>query len=427
MKNKFIKSTLALSAFLLMFSCSEDDATGKSTQTPTAPSLTVGIDFNENQSLVETDRTYDFTVNLSEAQIVDVLVNVAQTSGTATNGEDFSIPSTILIPAGATSAAGTIELFEDDLAEETETAQISLSLGNEANLSSVSGQVINFEILNVEEDDLIIDLSWTNKTTITDNLGNAIDGEDLADLALLVTAPVIPFDNSDVFEEIDLEYGFEQWIFSASTYPDATIHLAARFFDVADYGDAYTDLDLTLTFNQKGVVNSETITIPSALNTAYAYCQEAILASVTKAGTDFTYTAAGVNNLTPIADGTYVGSYTVSTTVAGNFGAQFDQVVELIDLGGGVRGFTADWNGFGSDADYTIQFDPNCGRSTFTDSGNDTGLACPGDPNIIMGPSTNGSTTNPTDDTTLVVTYTENVLVGCGVAPAEATITFVKN
>lgn len=424
MKNKFIKSTLALSAFLLMFSCSEDDASKQSTQTPTSTALTVTIGFNENQSLVEADRDFDFTVNLSNPQIVDVIVNIDQTSGTATNGEDFEVPSTILIPAGQTSAPGTIKIFEDDLFEETETAEISIAMSNEAN-ASVTPQIVTFEILNVTEDDLVVDLSWTSQTLITDNLGNEIDAEDLADLKLLVTAPVIPFAASDVFVTVDLEFGFEQWIFS-STNPDGPIHLAADFWDIADYGDAYTDLDLTLTFNQKGKINDEIVTIASALNTAYASCQQVVLASVNKAGTDYSIEAAGVNNAIAVADGTYVGSYTVSTTVAGAFGLQFDQIVELTDLGGGIRQFNGDWNGFGLDRDYTIQFDPICGASTFTDTGNDTGLGC-GAPNIVHGSSPNGSLVNAADDTTLVVTYTENVTEGCGGPPTEVTITFVKN
>jgi hypothetical protein len=318
MKNKFIKSTLALSTLLLMFSCSEDDANGKSTQTPSAPSLTVAVDFNENQSLIETNSIFDFTVNLTDAQVVDVIVNVSQTSGTATNGEDFAIPSTILIPAGATSAAGTIELFEDDLAEDTETAEITIALGNESNVNSTP-QTVNFEILNVTEDDLLIDFTWLNKTNITDNLGESLDPRELADLKLLIVTPDIPF-TTEIATIDDGNFvdgnNYEEFLFEASL-PDGEYNLAADFSEIVDFNGVYTDLDLSLNFNQKGIINDQMITYGAGLNTGVVgnLCLTPIIAKIIKVGNSFTVEPVlQINNslsetyLQDIGDGTWSGS-----------------------------------------------------------------------------------------------------------------------
>lgn len=419
MKNKFLKSTIALSAFLLMFSCKDDDNTGQSTLTPTSPLISVTLDFSDNQNFIETESTFDFTVNLSEPQVVNVQVNIAQTAGTATDGADFTIPHSITIPAGATSASGSIAIHSDELIEDTETAEITIGLGNEANADTTS-QVVNFTIQNLTADDLVIDLSWMNQTTITDNLGNEIAAEDLADMELLIVDTAVPYTTE--YLVVDEEFGFETMLFSAA-YPDGEYHIAARFYDAADYGSAYTNLDMTLEFNQTGTINNEMVTIPAALNTEFASCQTALLAKVTKSGATYVIEPVGLNNSLPLVANTFVGDYNVVTTTAGQFGPAFDQMVTLVDEGSGKRSFVGDWNGFGVDQTWEMQFNGICGTITFID-GQDTGLGC--GTNILHGSSSNAGGFDAADDTTLVVVYTENTNSQCGGVPTEVTITFTK-
>ena len=98
MKNKFIKTSFLFLTLLLMFSCAEnDDYTGDSVLTVSSPALEVSLGFSESQTLVETEKSYDFTVSISETQAVDVVVYLEQTEGTATAGEDFSMPSSVTI------------------------------------------------------------------------------------------------------------------------------------------------------------------------------------------------------------------------------------------------------------------------------------------------------------------------------------------
>ena len=116
MKNKFIKTSFLFLTLLLMFSCAEnDDYTGDSVLTVSSPALEVSLGFSESQTLVETEKSYDFTVSISETQAVDVVVYLEQTEGTATAGEDFSMPSSVTIKKGSLSASDVITIHEDEI------------------------------------------------------------------------------------------------------------------------------------------------------------------------------------------------------------------------------------------------------------------------------------------------------------------------
>lgn len=424
MKNKFIKLSFTIFAFLLMLSCTDNENfTGDSTLKVTTPSLTVQLDFADSQTLIEQEISYDFTVTIDQRQIVDVLVYLEQTAGTATLGDDFTMPGTVTIKKGTLSASGSISILEDELLEDTETATIQIATSAERNVSSVSGQTVSFNIANLTAGDLEIGLTWSSSTTVTDNEGVAILAEDLADLELLVSNTTIP--TSQTFLSVDEEEGFESFTFSEN-FPDGEYFLVAQFFSAADFGSVYANLDLTLNFNQVGKVNNETVTVKSALNTANAGCQKAIIAKLIKSGTDYTFEAVGVNNNAGIpSDGTFVGAYTVETTTAGAFGAQFDGTVTLVDEGNGVRSFEGDWNGFGYVETYKFEFNPSCGTVTFQDD-QSTGLGC-GGPGISHGASPNANTiSDPSDDSSFSVNYLENTTLGCGAPASEVTIKFTK-
>ena len=156
MKNTLYNTALALCSLVFMLACSEDEYTGDSTMKVVSPSLNVQLDFTNNQSLIEEEVEYGFTVSISEPQIVNVIVYLNQISGTATNGEDFTIPESVTIPIGSTSTYGVIKIHGDDLAEETETAVIQIATGNESNVSPITGSTVSFSIMNYTEGDIVI-------------------------------------------------------------------------------------------------------------------------------------------------------------------------------------------------------------------------------------------------------------------------------
>jgi hypothetical protein len=372
--------------------------------------------------LIEQEREYGFTVSISEPQIVNVTVYLNQISGTATNGEDFTIPESVTIPIGSTSVSGIIAIHGDDLVEETETAVIKIVSGFESNVNGSSSETATFNIENYTEGDLMIDMTWTSTTDFTDNVGNPIDDEAIADLILYVTNPSIP--TSITYLIVDQAAGFETLQFIES-FPDGDFYLVAGFFSAEDFSGITADLDVSLTFNQPGIINDLVITVPAALNTANADCQSVVLAKLTKSGSNFSLEQIGLpNNLGIPEDGTFIGDYTVATTSAGQFGPAFDGTVTLVDEGNGVRSFVGDWNGFGLPLTWEFAFDPICATVSFVDE-QSTGLSC-GGPSIIMGSSTNAGVLDPSDENSFSITYSENILSACGGVPTDATITFTK-
>ncbi|MDB4206434.1 hypothetical protein N9773_00520 [Flavobacteriaceae bacterium] len=299
MKNKFLKIALVMSAIILTTACTEDDATGDATNAPSSPSLTVALDFEGEQSLVEAETTYGFTVSISEAQITNVRVHLSQTGGDATKGDDFDFPSTVTIAAGTTSISDVFTIHADEILEDTETATIQITDGTEANLNSISGTSVTFSIMNHSEDDLAIGLSWAASSAVTNNYGEAIEATDLADMRLLITD--VPY--TGILTEEDGS-GFETLNF-LGTYPDGEYYIVADFYSANEIA---IDLDLEITLDQVGVINGATHSFPAAVNTTDA-CADLhyILAKVTKAGQDYTLEKIGEKSAMDLEN--YVGTW----------------------------------------------------------------------------------------------------------------------
>lgn len=289
MKNKFLKIGLILSTIVLtVLSCEDsDDYTGQSSLEASAPpSLSVTLGFNENQTLVEKDTVYPFTVSISEPpQIVNISVNLAQVGGTATKGDDFDFPPEhVVIPKGSTSATGEISILSDSDIEVTETASIKIATGSEANVSGISSKTVTFNIMNVTEGALDIELSWTTTGTVTDNSGNEIEATDLADLILQVQDA-----SGEVIHEAD-GASFEHVVISPED-PDGEYFVVAKFFDAMDIS---ADINLMTAFDQAGIINHDTFEFPSAMNTSFV-CDNNFytLNKIIKTGESYTIESIG--------------------------------------------------------------------------------------------------------------------------------------
>jgi hypothetical protein len=343
MKQNILKLAGVLFSVFLMISCSEDDATGYSNMRATSPSLSVSTDFNSSETLVENDATYTFTVSISEPQIVDVQVKLAQVGGDATEGLDFEFPHSVTIKAGSTSATGEIKILSDDLAEETETVELQIGLGNESNVSSVSSTTVSFTIQNSTKGDLEVNLSWEASEATTDNSGASIDATDLADLRLLLTDASNPY--TTIIDGAD-GAGFEHLTIS-DDIADGEYYLVADFFAAMDI---VRDLNLTLTFDQVGIINHQTINFSNALNTGIT-CEAAfyVMAKLTKSGDSYTIENIGESSPAPsIAEGMYDVVSNGETTDSGpteNPLVDFNSTVSITDNGDGTFTFSDGWAG----------------------------------------------------------------------------------
>ena len=342
MKNKIFKIAFILSIFTLMIACNDDeDYTGASTlDIGDTSTLSITMDETTISTIESEAEEYPFTLTLSEAKPFDIHVSIEQTSGDATSGEDFSIPSSLTIPAYSTSVSGSLAVISDDLIESTETA--SFTIGAVASNVSVTPVTVDLTIVNATAGDLVADLSWANSTTITDSYGNEIDPYTFADLRLLLTN--VPY--TQVFDGADGATA-ETYTLAADA-PDGEYYLVTDFYAAME--DAPAGVDLTLSFNQVGTINDLTYTFPSALSTAYV-CENNyfVMAKITKSGTSYTIEEVAENSSAPtITAGTYdVVSNGMSTDSGpvNNPLVDFMSTVTISDNGDGTYTLSDGWAG----------------------------------------------------------------------------------
>ncbi len=271
----------ALTAALFVVSCDQEDNTGFGTLVPTSPTLTVTTSVS-NKSLIEDDSVYEFTATLSTPQLVDVKLFVTQIAGDATNGDDYTVDGSLVIPAGATSAKGKVTILSDELIEATETVKLQIGNNLTAN-ASITPVTMEFTILNYTEGDLAIDLSWAMASATTDNSGVEIDPTDFADMRLLISSGP---NNTDLIGGAD-GGAFETYVLKG-TKPDGVYYIVADFFDANS--SIVRDLDLSLELNQAGVINGDNYSYPAALsNLGICELNFYVLAKITKSGNTYTF------------------------------------------------------------------------------------------------------------------------------------------
>jgi hypothetical protein len=147
LKNKIIAGSILLAAF----ACDNDEFKNDSTLTASNPTVSVDAPFGSNVNFIEKDTTFEFTVTLSEPQIVDVAVYVnVNAGGSATEGEDFALGTNrIVIPAFRTSAKGSIAFSDDAAVEPAESVTITVGDSRTANATLTPVQ-FSFTVANAD-------------------------------------------------------------------------------------------------------------------------------------------------------------------------------------------------------------------------------------------------------------------------------------
>lgn len=348
----------ALTAALFVVSCDQEDNTGFGTLVPTAPTLTVTTSVS-SKSLIEDNSVYEFTATLSTPQLVDVKLFVNQIAGDASNGDDYTVDGSVVIPAGATSATGKVKILSDELIEATETVKLQIGDNLTAN-AAITPVTMDFTILNYTEGDLAIDLSWAMASTTTDNSGVEIDPTDFADLRLLVSSTP---DNAGDIGEAD-GGSFETFVMDAST-PNGEYYLVADFYDVN--AEIARDLNLNTTFNQAGLINDLSYDFPAALNSGNS-CSTVyyVLAKIVKSGDSYTITPLGEKS--PVTAAPFIGTATAVVDEWADYHAG-DQT-ELLPVLGDPFSFIIDtpdfmtWIANNDTAFMVVTIDPATGNVT---------------------------------------------------------------
>jgi len=278
-----IKYSILLAMLVFITSCETEDYTNNSTLVPTKPTIAVsGIPATIN--FVEKDSTFTFDVTLSVAQVVDISVYAKQASGDATEGEDFKILNDVgrlTITAGSTTGQIKVKVLADDVFEGTETFTIQIGDERTAN-ATLTPVSVEFTILNTTSNELSVDMSWA--TDVMDAIGVDMDPEDVVDMRLLIVD-----DAGDIVDGAD-GAAFESWS-DFHNLTDGVYRIAADIYATINAGDLNEDvnIDITIEFNQGGVINALTYTYPKVMTNANA-CDKyrTYLATVTKAGSVYT-------------------------------------------------------------------------------------------------------------------------------------------
>lgn len=301
MKNKFLLTISVLFFSLICFTgCDNtDEFTGDSNLEVNIPAVTLNYTHGSVTTLIETDAEYAFTASIAAPIDHDVVLKVDVLNATATQGVDFDVPNEISIRAGSTSASASIEIFADDIIEDEES--FTLSIGSRTINGTSTPVQATFNIQNLTTGDLAIGLDWA--ATGFDFDGSEISPYTLADLRLLVSSGP---NNTDIIGGADGGVA-ESWVLSSAT-PDGDYYVVADFYAAED---ATFDIDLTLTFDQVGVINGQTHTFPGALN-GNNQCSSVyyVLAKITKSGDSYSFEEIGTNS--PVVATSFVGTATIT-------------------------------------------------------------------------------------------------------------------
>lgn len=189
---QFLFSALSLSTLLFVGCENEPALTGQST-IEVAQNVTGSVAFIAPLAASQTvnegnEGKYQYTLNITNQQPVDIYVNVKVKSGTATRGEDFDFDDKLLIKAYSTSATGNINILTDLAFEPTEDFTLEIGGDNIAN-ASVPASTISFTILNYVSNILDMSFAW-DKTIDGYPTGSNIDFD-------IFVADAAGYDNND--------------------------------------------------------------------------------------------------------------------------------------------------------------------------------------------------------------------------------------
>lgn len=133
--------TLIIFTSLFIVSCEVEDTTGDSSLNYTATSITISAsenDFTVSESSMTDSQSYTITASIPEPVAVDLVIDLSNTSGTATNGSDFEFDKEIIIYSGQTSATGNVTIHKTADVEGDEDFSIDFSCKANASINDLT-------------------------------------------------------------------------------------------------------------------------------------------------------------------------------------------------------------------------------------------------------------------------------------------------
>ncbi|WP_142783904.1 hypothetical protein [Changchengzhania lutea] len=305
-KMKYILSSTILTLFL--FGCDvqeakQDSSPIGSTEGYSIPSFTLTSEGSTNEG-DETVYTYTVTLDKPITKNVNLAFEILDGT-TATEHEDFDFVSGTL-RAYETTTTLQIIIYNDDEVEDTEILNVTVVPGPDLETAYILNPIsvypeLSITIDNFTSGDLNIGMEWD-----ADN-GSGASPTELADLILLITDAVSPY--TTVIGSAD-GGSFETYTMTSDT-PDGDYFVIA---DVYALDDSDFDMDITVTFDQGGVVQGAAIEFPAAMNSRILCDEYVVLAKVTKSGETYSWTSENATLTNEPANDSaapYIGTSTV--------------------------------------------------------------------------------------------------------------------
>lgn len=149
-----------------IISCEKDNYTGDSTLTPRNSTATITFDLPAE--VEENDNAFVYTITVDPPQVVDLNIPVrALAEGTATEGDDFTLDHSLVIPAFTSTASGSLTILKDAVIEGDETVTVQIGNASTANLN-MPQTTKTVTITNFESADLDIYGDWGGTVNVGD-------------------------------------------------------------------------------------------------------------------------------------------------------------------------------------------------------------------------------------------------------------------
>lgn len=247
--NKIFKNIglLALTG-ILFTACNEDDNTNNSIVDYSKATVTLSTSsptMIDESAISDVASTYQIEImaSLSEPLTIDAIIDLVQTGGSA-DSADFE-GSTITIPAGSTSAWGTVDVLQTGDIEGNETLIIGGSSRANLNIATFAHNVtINNDFINTAID---LEITWDGQVVI--------EVEDVSSITAELCAIDLDFKLFDALTFADLGYILATGScpeHDAFAFADGEYLIIAEMYDNphAGFGDT-SDIPMTINYEHE--------------------------------------------------------------------------------------------------------------------------------------------------------------------------------
>ncbi len=215
----------------------QDDVTPDGSTLPGAED-TVLVSLTGPGEVVEGQTASGYTVSLSQPAEEDLTIELTY-SGTAEDGSDFTGVTTVTIPAGASSATFDIATLADDVADDGESFQITLSGYSGGGFEAVAAHPEAYEVTTVIVEDTIVTPPGDDVLTVgLSGPDSVVEGEVATGYTITLSQPALQDVTIELSYSGTAEDGSDFTGVTTVTIPAGS---SSATFDIATLDDALAE------------------------------------------------------------------------------------------------------------------------------------------------------------------------------------------